>query len=388
MTLAIPLLLILCAWPAFENPWWNNWQAFCFGGTALLGSNLYKKYGFIAALTVIYTLFSGYMVFTNQSRYGEYGPSTALAIDNVSLYGTYVFLLLTAIFGFLKDDALNYMEEIFSVLCLSDSIYVLYQYSVDTSFPYFNVNGGFLGNPSINGTFIALSYPLLAMKPENNTYDLKSISDLFGRHSVRFFWDIFCFLIPILAVFASRSTVPAVTLVVAAFAWFLLEGGQIRKIGSLKTRLIVGTMVSGSLLALFLWKIPAFFQSSGRYPIWKVVFEWWREHSSNLFGMGLGTTFMFGPHIQHETGIGAEDGWWAFFHNDWLQCLFETGIIGLTLYGLLFVKAFTSKKLGVGYLKVALIGYAFASFFNFPSHIALTSVLGYLLIARLLLREE
>lgn len=71
---------------------------------------------------------------------------------------------------------------------------------------------------------------------------------------------------------------------------------------------------------------PGFFNSWGRFDEWQRFMTWWWENARLATGTGLGTFELMGPLIQQrETNV------WFFMHNEYLQVLFETGIIGFGL---------------------------------------------------------
>lgn len=83
------------------------------------------------------------------------------------------------------------------------------------------------------------------------------------------------------------------------------------------------------------------FLEISRFKMWPAIFDFWLNNGSFWFGMGLGAFRHFGSVIQ--TQINVEVGhWWLWAHNDWLQVLFETGVIGLSATILVVVAALWS----------------------------------------------
>lgn len=59
---------------------------------------------------------------------------------------------------------------------------------------------------------------------------------------------------------------------------------------------------------------------------WKAIMEWRLEHSPLIFGTGTGTFQWIGPTIQN-----VQDNIFIWMHNEYLQVLFEQGLVGLSL---------------------------------------------------------
>lgn len=88
---------------------------------------------------------------------------------------------------------------------------------------------------------------------------------------------------------------------------------------------------------------------SGRYEIWKMSYEYFLQQGQHYTGLGLGTFQMFGPLIQIDNAIahGAHDTnivGFIWMHNDWLQVLFESGLIGLVVTAAVFTMAIYKSR--------------------------------------------
>ena len=73
-----------------------------------------------------------------------------------------------------------------------------------------------------------------------------------------------------------------------------------------------------------------------------------------------------------QTQIQVEVGWWWLWaHNDWLQILFETGVLGLTASVLVLLSAFwRAIALGHDGLVGSLVAVSVVSFGNYPLRLA------------------
>lgn len=90
-------------------------------------------------------------------------------------------------------------------------------------------------------------------------------------------------------------------------------------------------IVSGSLISA--WAIyPDFFSSTKRFDAW-VFFI--RHIDVSVFGSGLGLFPAISYMLQSKTGFNIYQtpqgisGFFSFLHNDFLQCFFELGVVGI-----------------------------------------------------------
>lgn len=80
-----------------------------------------------------------------------------------------------------------------------------------------------------------------------------------------------------------------------------------------------------------------FLNSSGRFEHWSMFMGWWQDNANPLFGTGIGSFEWLGPMIQQ---MNKEKAMFLFMHNEYLQVLFEGGIVGLTLALLVWLIGF------------------------------------------------
>lgn len=90
--------------------------------------------------------------------------------------------------------------------------------------------------------------------------------------------------------------------------------------------------------------VTAFFYSrlmkDVRFEMWDYFFTWWNQNADQWTGTGPGTFEWVGPTML-DPGPTSRNHGYGFYvmHNDWLQLLFETGIIGfcLSIFGFCYV---------------------------------------------------
>lgn len=78
--------------------------------------------------------------------------------------------------------------------------------------------------------------------------------------------------------------------------------------------------------------------SSDRFKIWSFMMARWAHPQNLLFGTGLGTYHVFSINLQHYGNV-APGSFWSRMHNEWLQSVFETGIVGTLLFLAVYCKA-------------------------------------------------
>lgn len=200
------------------------------------------------------------------------------------------------------------LERVFLIFGLIDSLIILGKWVMGYG-PYFLLN-----NPAIDAAYISALIP----------FSIK-----FGAP-----W------IFILACLVTKSSTSIMGLGVGIGSYWLAKNKF-----SVKSLIIsLGIAFLCALLGLFM-QGNVLLDSSGRYTIWEWAMKYWSIHSNYWIGMGSGTFQMFGPSIQidHYLSLGVKEDMliagFIWLHNDWLQVLFETGIIGLLFVGAIFICA-------------------------------------------------
>ena len=103
-----------------------------------------------------------------------------------------------------------------------------------------------------------------------------------------------------------------------------------------------------------------------RFDLWKVALT---DTRSILWGNGLGSWAGTGIQMMKENG---EPEWWSWAHNDWLQYLFEQGVLGcIFLYAYIknFVKNVDFYDVEQRIMFACFIALAICAFFHFPFRI-------------------
>lgn len=122
--------------------------------------------------------------------------------------------------------------------------------------------------------------------------------------------------------------------------------------------------------------------SSGRFHVWETSMRFFWQSVDIVRGAGLGSFKMHGPGLQMaEAVLNNSERFPAFLtmHNDWLQILFELGLLGFVGVGLVYAEALykARKKFEV---RSSLIMFGVMAFIQMPLRIALFASFGAFLI--------
>ena len=138
-----------------------------------------------------------------------------------------------------------------------------------------------------------------------------------------FFLPGWCVAIPwILGVamyFQGATTIACLVALIASFLWVTTTK---------RMKWILSPLAVVLVLSLgFIFQGHQLVDSSGRFTMWADYTKVWVGYLPTLNGIGLGAWEWFGPYVKNGTNIH-----YYAVHNDYLQLLFETGIVGLGLF--------------------------------------------------------
>lgn len=121
----------------------------------------------------------------------------------------------------------------------------------------------------------------------------------------------------------------------------------------------LGALIQGGQLA----------DSSGRFTMWTDYTAVWARHLPVFNGIGLGAWEWFGPYVKNGTNIH-----YYAVHNDYLQLMFETGVVGVGLF--LAVVGMTLWRVRKSQVWFSMgCALAVCAFFYYPMHYAATQLL-------------
>lgn len=126
-------------------------------------------------------------------------------------------------------------------------------------------------------------------------------------------WVGFC--ICAIAILASTSATGAIVALIALTAFYS------------RKKLLYGVIAGLSIFGVsFAIQGHELFNLSGRVAGWQSYMDWWAREAPHLTGPGISTFEGIAPYLLNK---GQEI--FLYMHNDWLQILFDGGIIGFVL---------------------------------------------------------
>lgn len=317
----------------------------------------------LAAITLLYTLLSGVAVLA-LNRYPHANDTIQMTLMTTTLWAVLsvvcVVIISEALDKLLTTD---YFLEVLYALTLFNSGLTVFNF-VFGSITY--------GNKGYTGLFLNASI--------NGCLNAACIGAVL-RHKHK--WEV---ALVTLAVTLSNSSVPIGVLFVAAASYLI---SSYRKKDVLKYVALAGAVC---LACGLISSGEYLFNSSYRFTAYKVFLAEWWERGMILFGTGAGTFAPMVPQMQAKHSFmmnwDGEGHVWLAAHSDWLQCLFELGIVGLVLYAGLFIQ--TTKRLYTQSnhaLLSILCGIAATALFNYPFRYSVFGILAVVIVFKSLKNE-
>lgn len=349
--------LLTCVSPLFlpggfwNRYWYGPWAVLI--AFAILSFAFYvgKRLHWTLVPFVLSTLLSSLWVYGwFGNDYTGWAVGDQAALKSSSLYASLAFVLLLLACVRLKDYT-EHLRKVLGVVCLLASLWTVMQMG---SIPFKRV--GFAGNASMNGCLIAVTFP-------------------FVWSSLKERWRILA-LAAFVAILATGTSVPIGALCVVLLTLFLTS----------RRRVLIALSVCLTIPVIaYAIQGPEFFSPSGRFSMWRVFMEWWWYATDHLFGAGAGVSTVLLPSIQNARGMNGNFFMW--FHSDPLQVLFEQGAIGAVTLFVAFVGVVWKSRRDRALL-ASVLGFAAASVFNYPTHLAPHALVGISLLAMAYKRTE
>lgn len=328
-------------WNAY---WYGRWYVFLSLFSLVIAWVIAKRttmqfFGVFA----VFLLSAAWLAAWNLNGYlEEFGLLKFLALSKAGFY-SYITVLMTGLFlAFIPKRLLLTLKwSLILILLLAITLTVNQSF---TEIPYKRV--GFAGNASMNGSIIAAMLPLLlGAKP-------------LGKFRIPLF------LLGCFSVYTTDASVPLGVFIVAILAYM----GHLYWNKLPKMALIGGFLVSilGAYYIGVSYMGDQLFHTQGRIDIWRLAMAWWWDHSDIFVGAGQGSAISIVPDLQ--IAQGDRGNFFMWLHNDWLQTVFETGIIGLValLYAWWEV---VKKSLRSPALFASVMGFSAMACFNYPARL-------------------
>lgn len=320
------LLDLWFAYPASGGePFFDIWRFHHFVGVALvvLYLSLFtvrRLYGWLVGITLGYSLLSSLVLFqSTKPIWGNLQPR----IDVTSAQAFIYLGLVVAGVSVLSKRGMKNLLKSLAVLSLIDSLLIVF-------FKY-----GFFNNPSMDGTFVTLLIPYVA--------------------------SLNVWLVPIslLGIGFAGETTPYLVLAAMLGTYFFYKNPKLSLLATLNC-LGFGYLFLG----------PEFLSPRGRFTAWDSFMNWWVGNANPWIGTGYGSFHWIGPAVQENL----RTGYFLFMHNEYLQILFEGGVIGLALSLSLWIYAIVKARFSA--VRVSLFaGMSVAMLTQYPLRYFLTQVL-------------
>lgn len=174
------------------------------------------------------------------------------------------------------------------------------------------------------------------------------------------------FLVPLTAAIVTRTTTPFYILAGIFLLVSIMKRGVWR---------IAGLGITGVILLLgTLFANHGLLNTSGRLQGWRFFMGWWSEFVNPWVGTGGGTFQYLAPLIQMSfPDAPSFNQAWIWLHNDWLQVLFEHGVIGFALIVLVYGWALLRAK-RERWVLIGLFAFGFMATAQFPMHWVMTQI--------------
>jgi hypothetical protein len=267
-----------------------------------VASYFYRRYGLLEFLTSFYVLAHvTYSCFWHWPNFGEY-TSRGFLLQREILHGAFATLL---IFFVVIEEIIErkFLEILFMglglLLCLHFWI-----------FKHFYFPDGHLMTQTLSGVFLGLLLPIAIRRSR-----------------------ILTVLFTVTAICTHGHT--AIATVGAFFIGLTIE-----KRWKLWPLVPVGIGVTTGVIA---WMRPYWLTNDQqRFIVWKGALDFIHKNGFQLFGLGAGSAYQAIPWIQIENKMPLP-GYMTYLHSEPIQIFFELGLVGITLFTLLYLKGMSRK---------------------------------------------
>lgn len=169
------------------------------------------------------------------------------------------------------------------------------------------------------------------------------------------------FLLPIVAIACATgaSGIVVGTATIVSYFWQVTSGKLLRTI-------LFPLLALATAATLYAFT-AGHFTESDRLAIYQLSLQYVTTDINRLvFGSGLGSWMTTGMPLALKSGIARDEGLWMFLHSDWLQCLFELGLVGMGLTLAVFVECLVVTYQRRPILFSSLLGAGIFGVFYFP----------------------
>lgn len=361
--LVFAILLVTMVFNFGTTYYYSKWLGVGAAFSIVVWAAIYRKFGGVAALMILYMLGNAIWFLVNPNN--RYAPVKAFDLQALKFYvaesGFKLLLVLLPFLAFnINRDSLKVYGRMLAIsFTMISVVMVFFSYLVhgcaDT-----NSCGGVLMNPSMNSSMMAVTLPFI-----------------FEAFPVTIAFPFLALIV--LAVLLGKSSI-GLGMIVAFLCLHFISKRRMKYLVFSPLLLGLGWLHYGE---------REFLSSGDRFPMWEFFMSQWARNSLHWwFGTGYGTFGVFSINLQDAFHV--RDGyWWLWMHNDWLEVLFTTGMVGLGLVVLTFLsglKRFWEMKEWACLQSLLLFGIAMG--LNFPLRIGLSCAFIAWLVSLALYRDN
>ncbi len=366
-TILSVLMLSIVFWLP-QNPMrWHNQELYAFIIVSLIISFLIsKRFSWILGLNISWILCVGFYYFKMPKFYFGIFADLAQVMFPSVIADALLWLVCAVIIGLwlLADNKkLRNLLDSCEWLFWIDICVMIGRRLWDKEFHRYL---GAMDNEAMDGTLLLLLYILSCVRNSRPWF----VHILFG---------IFIFL--------TDSTTAICGLGLIWITYFIMEYRiklWLKIVGA--SGILCGIMGTG----IYLLGNHEFWNSNGRTYIWKKTFDYWWKQGNHYFGLGPGSFALYGPGISLQNRQpNTIQTVFIWMHNEYLQVLFELGIIGLVLFLLLHIQMlYMSYKTKLSWLFISVITFSFIELTQMNYRHAPTSLIGVLILVLVLEKNE
>lgn len=349
--------------------WLSKWELLTYLLAAALGFEVWKRSTFLAGIATSYFIFSGARTFAQKESFTKFmdiTPLSQLIMDECSTNSTLYFILAVALMCLWDVEGLRKFRKWVGWFGLLDALYVIGQWFAGARG---NDLAGGLYQCSMNALAVGLCLPF-------------SLELVKKKRDKWIIWVPMIWFFLLVTISGQASVGPGV-MVITAFCYLFHGAKRTKKVGIYAVCAVFGGII-GLLIA---WKtfLPKLFNDSARIGLYKLMFIWWKLRGEIWLGYGMGSFIAIGREIQKANGYFASaDSYgpngFLWLHSSWGEILFNDGIIGLCLAGLVYAQALWKARHDRSIFS-SLVGYGAGSVFQFPAQLAPTAIMAAWLLA-------
>jgi len=362
------LWLSLCLFHLGDDHWKSKWAFVAVILGAFVAVRSCKQWGITAGLFLGWSILSACTILFRLHPEIEQFPSrTITSLQSLAGASAVILFLLIVAAESYRESWDIWIERAFAASSALGAAFTGFQYVVLGARG--QGLGGFVDQSSMHGCLVVIGLP----------YIIKHFRGWWLGGALA----MIALMVGTLLVQAESST-PLGAAAVCGVAW--LASSRWKRWGVFDVvvstaPVLVAVFVTGS------WLNPLLFNDSYRFQFWQFFMSWWWRYANIWLGTGFSTFFLYGPMIQLSAKYNSEEGLYVWTHGDWLQLLFEIGIIGFVLAVVVFCEAvWRSYKTERYELLTAIVTFAAVMAVQYPWRLAPFALMGSLLLVMALKR--